>query len=115
MHQTIRQLARIGKQQEPGTIDVQTPYRDPPARIWRRQGIEHTGTALRITMTADFSFRLVVGQHPYAVGLLPGKGAAIESHLIPGLEAHSLRCHLAVDLHTPLLNPAFNFPPGTKP
>src|ERR1044072_327733 len=59
VHQPVCQLAIVGKEQEPGAIEVETAYCNPAAR---RQPGKHRRPALRIAGGDELAFRLVIDE-----------------------------------------------------
>ena len=63
VHQAMRQLPVGGEQQQPGGIDVQTPYLHPAHALQAWQIIKHRGASFRIVARTHFAGWLMVHDH----------------------------------------------------
>lgn len=59
VHETIRKVARVGEEQKPGAVQVQTADRDPTSG---RQAVEDRAAAARVTARDQLADRLVIKQ-----------------------------------------------------
>jgi hypothetical protein len=108
MHQAIGKLAVIGKEQQPGTIDIQATDGDPTAR---RQAREDGGTPLRIAPRDELSLGLVIDEHAARRFRAQADRAAIDRDLIGGARAIAELGHATGHRDAAGFDPGFDFPP----
>src|SRR5262249_40921597 len=110
MHQTVGELPVGGEQQQTGSVDVQSPDRDPaPGPRWR-QAREHRRSPLGVTAGGPLADWLVIKKE---LALRQGcttqvELAPVQAHLVTRLGAFAEPCGASVDRHTPCADPALH-------
>jgi hypothetical protein len=106
VHEAIRQLAGVGKQQKPGAVQVQPAHCNPSAR---RQLFENRGATLGIAPRDELTDRLVVKEHPGLGRPWPGNRFAVQEDRVPGRRAIAELRDFAVYRDPPGLDPGLDF------
>ena len=110
VHQLVRQLTAVGKQQQPAGIEVQPANGNPAATAQTRQAIVNRGTTLRVVAGTYLTDGLVVEDHAQALLLTRWQTLSIKFDLVVIGNPLAQTGHLSVDRYSTCFNGAFHFP-----
>jgi hypothetical protein len=114
VHQAVGQITVCGKEQQTLAVDIKTAYRYPSGTAQPRQVFKNRWPATRVISGTDLANRLVIENHPQhgTLGTSDSDQLLIDSDRVRIIDRGAEYRRTAIDAHTALANPVFDFPPG---